>query len=733
MDIYKILKMYFGYEEFKKGQEKLVKGIIDGKDALGIMPTGGGKSLCYQLPAIILDGITIVISPLISLMKDQVDSLNEMGIAGTYINSTLEQSELIVRFRKIRENKYKIVYVAPERLNTDLFKDLIKDIKISLVAIDEAHCISQWGHDFRPSYLEIPTFIDSLEERPVVAAFTATATKEIIEEIKYLIRLSNPLESIIGFDRPNLFYQVIKVSNKFSYLLDYLKNNFQQESGIIYCATRKTVESLAKKLNLEGISAIGYHGGMGAEERQNNQDDFIFNRSRIIVATNAFGMGIDKPDVRFVIHYNMPKNMEAYYQEAGRAGRDGEKSHCILLYSPSDVVKQKLIIQNEVLSHEREATLYKNLQYLVDYCHTNDCLRNFILTYFGEETENNNCNNCGNCLDKSEMMDVTIEAQKILSCIYRTNERYGLSTVIQVLRGSKSKKILDFNLDKVSTYGIMTDYSNNAVREIAMTLASKGYIHITADKFPILKLTSKSGEVLKGKVKVHHKRHLIERKDSTNEKEGQRKKDGNQNYDNELFEKLRELRYEISKEKKIAPFMIFHDSTLKAMASYYPRNKEEFLTISGVGLKKHESYGESFISLVNDYCIEKDLNVDEVRSREKIQLSPGEASVDKTKKDKASDKYKTTYKYYLEGLSLAEIAEKRNLAINTIIEHLKKCDENRKLIDWSIFIDDSSKEEKILNAIKEIGLERLKPIKEALPEEISYEDIKIVIAKHGLG
>lgn len=608
MDVYNVLKTYFGYEKFRIGQEKLVESIVNGKDALGIMPTGGGKSLCYQLPAIILEGITIVISPLIALMKDQVDSLKEMGIPGTYINSTMEQNELITRINEIKEYRYKILYVAPERLNTSCFKDLIKDIKVSFVAIDEAHCISQWGHDFRPSYLEIPKFIDSLKTRPVVGAFTATATKEIVHEIKHLINLNNPVESIIGFDRPNLFYEVIKTSNKFSYLVEYLNSNFQEDAGIIYCATRKTVESLVKKLSDEGFSVIGYHGGMDSEERQQNQDDFIFNRTRIIVATNAFGMGIDKPDVRFVLHYNMPKNMEAYYQEAGRAGRDGEKSNCILLYSPSDVVKQKLIIQNENLTYEREELIYKNLQYLVDYCHTNDCLRNSILTYFGEAIENSKCNNCGNCLDQSEMVDITEESQKILSCIYRTNQRFGLTTVIQVLRGSKNKKLIQFELDKVSTYGIMTDYSEIAVREITMTLVSKGYVHITADKFPILKLTSKAKEVLRNEVKVYHKKHLIERKGQTSEREETKKKDVNENYDINLFTKLKELRYSIAKERNIPPFMIFHDSTLKGMAAHLPTDKEELLTISGIGLKKYESYGEAFISVIEDYCEKNKFN-----------------------------------------------------------------------------------------------------------------------------
>ncbi|MDR7856859.1 DNA helicase RecQ [Tissierella sp.] len=718
MDINMALKSYFGYTEFKEGQEKIVKAILDGKDVLGIMPTGGGKSLCYQLPAILLDGITIVVSPLIALMKDQVDSLNEIGISGAFINSTLSDNELNQRLQEIREGKYKIIYVAPERLNAYSFVNLIKDIKVSMIAIDEAHCISQWGHDFRPSYVEIPRFISSIPTRPIVAAYTATATKLIIEEIKELIGLRTPVESIIGFDRPNLFYQVVKVSDKFTYLSEYIKNNFPNDSGIIYCSTRKSVESVAEKLNKHGFSAVGYHGGMDSNTRQKNQDDFILNKLQIIVATNAFGMGIDKPDVRFVIHYNMPQNMEAYYQEAGRAGRDGEPSHCILLYSPSDIVKQKLLIQSNPISMERESILYQNLQYLVDYCHTNDCLRNSILNYFGEDIEMDNCHNCGNCLDKSEMVDITIESQKILSCIYRVEEKYGLTMIIQVLRGSRNKRLLEFGLDNVSTYGIMKEYGENSLREIIMTLVSKGYVYITADKFPVLKLTQTAGDILRGNTKVYHKKHLIEIK-TLSKKQGLSTEDLLDSFDEDLFLQLKELRYNLSQERGFAPFMIFHDSTLKEMASYFPQSKEAMLTIKGVGLKKYESYGENFLSLIKDYSNDKGIDSIDIEKEEIIR-------------EDLADRYQLTYNAYLEGLSLKEMSEKRNFTISTIIEHLSKSVDKGQVVDWSRFIDDPHKEKEILAAINKVGLEKLKPIKEALPEEYTYEDIRLVIAKNEL-
>jgi len=599
---FEALKKYFGFDQFRTGQESLIDNILDGNDVLGIMPTGGGKSLCFQLPAILSNGVTVVVSPLIALMKDQVDSLNEMGIPATFINSTLTAQENRQRYMDIEAGEYTLVYVAPERLRTDSFISLSERINISLIAIDEAHCISQWGHDFRPSYKDIPYYICGLPKRPPVAAFTATATKKIIGEIKHLIGLEEPFEITTGFDRPNLFYKVVKPRDKYRYVRDYLKENYSEDSGIIYCSTRKAVESLAAKLRDNGFNALGYHGGMFNDERKDVQESFMFDKTRIIVATNAFGMGIDKPDVRFVIHYNMPKNMEAYYQEAGRAGRDGEKSECILMYSPADIVKQKLIIGQETQSLERTTNLYNNLQYLTNYCHSVDCLRKEIVEYFGEEQEVENCNSCGNCLDESELVDVTVEAQKILSCIYRTGQRYGLNMIIKTLRGSKDKKILEFRLDQVSTYGIMTELSEGGVREMIMTLIAKGYVRMTADSFPVLKLLETSRNVLKGEEQIFLKQESLKKQDKkSGSKKKSRSKSSDLDYNEALLDLLVERRTELSREKGVPSYVIFHNAALEEMAYYLPKDKEAFLEIKGVGEKKFDSYGEEFMKIIENF------------------------------------------------------------------------------------------------------------------------------------
>lgn len=598
MNKFGLLKKHFGYETFRFGQEAIINQIIEGRDVLAIMPTGGGKSLCYQLPALLMDGITIVVSPLIALMKDQVDALNESGIPATYLNSTLTSSESDERIRGIKERMYALVYVAPERLLTDQFYHLSQLIDISLIAVDESHCISQWGHDFRPSYKNIPVFINRLKRRPTVTAFTATATTYVTNEIKSLLELQEPFELTTGFDRENLFYKVVKPNDKNRYVKNFLDNAFDTGSGIIYCSTRKAVESLAARLKDQGFSVGAYHGGMDSETRSDIQEAFMMDQIKVIVATNAFGMGIDKPDVRFVLHYNMPKNMEAYYQEAGRAGRDGKKSDCILMYSPSDIVKQKLIIAQNSLDPERDKIQRANLQVLVNYCHTNDCLRDEIVSYFGGEKKAVNCGSCGNCLNDSEFVDMSVESQKILSCVYRTNQRFGSNTIIKVLRGSKDKKILDWKLDQVSTYGIITDISAGGLRELIMNLIARGYLRMTVDQFPVLKLNESSRAVLKGDVKILVRKEHIEVKDK---KRKEKKSKTDLDFNKTLYDLLADKRKSIASKKRVPLYVIFANSVLEALAYYLPTTKEAFLEIKGIGEKKFDTYGADFVAIISDY------------------------------------------------------------------------------------------------------------------------------------
>lgn len=723
---HEVLKHYFGFDQFRTGQELLINNILEGQDVLGIMPTGGGKSLCFQHPAMMMENVTIVISPLISLMKDQVDSLNEMGISSTFINSTLSSSEIEGRIYDIAAGTYKLVYVAPERLNTSEFNYLFNHVDVDIVAVDEAHCISQWGHDFRPSYRAIPAFIKRLRKRPVVTAFTATATERIVEEIKVLLELDNPFELTTGFDRPNLLFKVIKPHNKFRYLSDYLSERPNLETGIIFCATRKNVESLARKLCDAGYKAEGYHGGMTGDVRKSVQDNFMFDRTQIIVATNAFGMGIDKPDVRYVVHYNMPKNMEAYYQEAGRAGRDGEASDCVLMYSPADIVSQKMLIEQGTDSEARKENLNTNLQYLINYCHTDDCLRKEIVGYFGELLDED-CGYCGNCLDESEKVDVSIEAQKILSCVYRTEQRYGINMIIQVLRGSKNKKVIGWRLDKVSTYGIMEEHSEGGVRELIMMLIAKGFLRMTTDSFPVLKLTKEAKSVLKGEEKVFLKQERLLRKDKP--KKSKRKVIKNLDYDDVLFDLLVEKRREIAEEKGVPSYVIFHNKALQEMAFYMPVNQEAFLNIKGVGDKKFEHYGEQFIQIVKTYMQEK--GIDTTALEEKIMNLEVEV-VEEVIERPQGDRYELTYASYLKFETLSEISKDRNYTVATIIKHLEKCSQKNMDIDWSKFLAED-KEISVLDIINENESLKLKELKDLLPSDITYDDIHLTKAKHSIG
>ena len=585
-----VLKKYYGYTSFRKGQEDIINEIINGNDVLAIMPTGGGKSICYQVPSLILDGITIVISPLISLMKDQVDALKSMGINATLINSSLNTSQFNAVIAGINNDEYKIIYIAPERLDSYEFVNIIRNKKLSQIAIDEAHCVSQWGHDFRSSYRNIGTFINSLEKRPIVTAFTATASLEVREDIIKLLNLYNPTLFITGFNRENLTIKINKSSGKNEYLLKYVENH-KDESGIIYAATRKEVDKIYEGLLKRGYSVSRYHAGLSAEERKSNQEEFIKDNISIIVATNAFGMGIDKPNIRYVIHYNMPQSIENYYQEIGRAGRDGEESECVLLFTPGDVHTQKYLIEIGTENSTRQNIQYKKLQQMVDLIYSNDCYRKSIIGYFGEEF-NDNCGKCSNCLDDGEIIDKTLDAQKVISCIARMKRSFGATMVIDVLRGSKNKKVIQFGFNTLSTYGIMKDYSVDELKTFINTLISHGFIDSVEGTYPVLRLNEKSLDIIKGNIKVEFRESKVSKKLEVS---------------NELYDVLRSIRYEIAKSEGIAPYMVFGDGTLRGMASVYPTTKEEMLTVSGVGEIKYEKYGQPFESAILRYLEENNI------------------------------------------------------------------------------------------------------------------------------
>ena len=594
-----ILTKHYGYTSFRRGQEDIINSIINRNDVLAIMPTGGGKSICYQVPALLLDGITLVISPLISLMKDQVDALKTMGINAAYINSSLSSKDFNEILENIRNDEYKIIYVAPERLDSYEFTNLIKDKNISQIAVDEAHCVSQWGHDFRVSYTKIYSFIESLISRPVVTAFTATASQEVREDIITSLRLNNPDIYITGFNRENLSINIVKSSSKNKYLIDYLENH-KKESGIIYAATRKDVEKIYDGLYKRGYLVSKYHAGLSQEERKINQEDFINDKIDIMVATNAFGMGIDKPNIRWIIHYNMPQSIENYYQEIGRAGRDNQKSECILLFSPGDIHIQQYLIDISIENPKRKLFQHEKLQQMKDLIYSNDCYRKSILSYFGESLLEE-CNNCSNCLTEGEIIDKTLDAQKVISCIYRMKKSYGVNMIVDVLRGSKNKKLLDFGFNELSTYGIMKDYSNENLKTFINTLVSHGYLELIKNigyngTYPTVKLNDLSTKVLKGEVKVKFKETIISKSLNTND---------------ELYERLKNLRYDIATEEKIAPYMVFGDSVLKSMASTYATNKEDMLSISGIGEIKYEKYSSKFIKVIEEYMLEKNIKKEE--------------------------------------------------------------------------------------------------------------------------
>ncbi|AXY09544.1 MULTISPECIES: DNA helicase RecQ [Bacillus] len=687
-----LLASYFGYSSFRRGQDETIKNVLDGKDTVCIMPTGGGKSICYQIPALVFEGTTLVISPLISLMKDQVDTLVQNGISATYINSSISIAEANQRIQLAKQGHYKLLYVAPERLDSMEFVDQLIDMKIPMIAIDEAHCISQWGHDFRPSYLHIHRILDYLPEKPLVLALTATATPQVRDDICNTLGINQENTIMTTFERENLSFSVIKGQDRNAYLADYIRQN-QKESGIIYAATRKVVDQLYEDLMKAGVSVSKYHAGMSDNDRNEQQELFLRDEVSVMVATSAFGMGIDKSNIRYVIHYQLPKNMESYYQEAGRAGRDGLDSACILLYSSQDVQVQRFLIDQST-GESRFSNELEKLQNMTDYCHTEQCLQSFILQYFGEEPKED-CGRCGNCTDDRESIDVTRESQMVLSCMIRTNQRFGKQMIAQVLTGSKNKKVIEFNFHTLPTYGLLSNRSVKEVSEFIEFLISDELIAVEHGTYPTLKVTEKGKEVLLGKENVLRKERVETRQIVQ---------------DHPLFEVLREVRKEIAQGEGVPPFVIFSDQTLKDMCAKMPQSDSELLTVKGIGEHKLVKYGSHFLQAVQHF-IDENPNYAETIKTELVS--------ERKKSGKASaNSHLETYEMYKQGIDLDEIAKERGLSRQTIENHLIRCFEDGMEVDWNSFVP--AEYEQLIETAVQNADGGLKSIKEQLPNEVSY-------------
>ena len=719
--MHQTLKKYFGYDEFRPLQAEIISHVLEKNNAFVLMPTGGGKSLCYQLPALKFPGITLVISPLIALMKDQVDALRANGISAEFINSSLASSAIAQIEKKARAGELKILYVAPERLALDYFQNFLKNLEISLIAIDEAHCISEWGHDFRPDYRNLAKLRNIFPSVPVMA-LTATATDKVREDIVRQLEMTNAKIFISSFNRPNLSYVVRPKKNAFANLVALLKK-YPDRAVIIYCFSRKETENIAEDLRHEGFKALAYHAGLENEKRRKTQEKFVRDEVQIIVATIAFGMGIDKPDVRLIVHYSLPKSIEGYYQETGRAGRDGLPSECVLFYSYGDTMKHNFFLR-DIQNEAERLNGQKKLAQVVEYAELRTCRRAYLLSYFSEKQEAEICGGCDVCLTPKEEVDATIITQKILSAIVRTGQRFGGRYVMSVLRGARVKKVLELGHDKLSVFGIAKDASEEEILYFINLLVAKGLIAKSDSEYPTLYLTNQGKKFLNNREKI-----ILPAPQFEKEPEAERKK-GALEYDVALFEQLRALRKSLADQKGVPPFVIFSDVALQEMAYYFPQTKESFLQISGVGAMKLEQYGEKFMSIIRDYAKENNLICRDAPAgrlgNNRRQAMHGNQDVPAGRLYRRENStYAETKKMLNAGLTIEKIAGARGLSQGTIIDHIEKLKASGEEIAIEHLRLPEERFQKIKSAFEKSGGMMLSPVREILGEDFGYEELKV--------